>query len=58
MNKDFDIQQTDDVKDLYHTANTTSIKVDNVLFDLQGRRITGIPLRGMYIKDGKKYVKK
>jgi hypothetical protein len=30
----------------------------NTIFDLQGRRITGIPSRGVYIKGGKKYVKK
>ena len=30
----------------------------NTIFDLQGRRILGTPSRGVYIKDGKKYVKK
>ena len=27
------------------------------LFDLQGRRIQGEPRKGMYVKDGKKYVR-
>ena len=58
MNDEFDTQQTNDIKDLYHTANAISRKISNSLFDLQGRRITGIPSRGVYIKDGKKYVKK
>jgi hypothetical protein len=32
-------------------------KTDNTLFDLQGRRISGKPAKGMYIQNGKKYVK-
>ena len=31
---------------------------DAVIFDLPGRRLTDTPLRGMYIRDGKKYVVK
>ena len=39
-------------------APSFSHSIRNALFDLQGRRITGIPSRGVYIKGGKKYVKK
>jgi len=28
-----------------------------VLFDLQGRRLNAVPARGLYVKDGRKYVK-
>jgi hypothetical protein len=31
---------------------------DAPFFDLQGRRLTDTPHRGMYIRDGKKYVVK
>ena len=30
----------------------------SALFDLQGRRLNGVPQRGMYIRDGRKYVVK
>ncbi|MBQ7662756.1 MAG: hypothetical protein IJS48_05210 [Prevotella sp.] len=39
-------------------ASSFSHSISNTLFDLQGRRITSIPSRGVYIMDGKKYVKK
>ena len=29
---------------------------NNTFFELQGRRITARPQRGLYIRDGKKYV--
>ncbi len=31
--------------------------VDNRIFDLQGRDLQGVPEAGIYIKNGKKYVK-
>ncbi len=31
--------------------------MERVIFDLQGRRLNRIPKKGLYIKDGKKYVK-
>jgi hypothetical protein len=39
-----------DVESLY--------SVPAALFDLQGRRIVGTPKRGIYVKEGKKYVVK
>ena len=41
---------------LRSTANKAS-STSTALFDLQGRRLNAVPARGMYIKDGKKYVK-
>ena len=32
------------------------MKMENV-YDLQGRRLTEVPAKGMYVKDGKKYMK-
>lgn len=39
-------------------APSFSHSISKTIFDLQGRRITSIPSRGVYIMDGKKYVKK
>jgi hypothetical protein len=30
---------------------------EKLLFDLQGRRMNGIPQKGVYIQNGRKYVK-
>ena len=42
-----------------HIKNLTpaNYKGEGSIFDLQGRRLSRIPEKGMYIKDGKKYVK-
>ena len=37
---------------IHHTATQAP-----VLFDLQGRRLNAVPTRGLYVKDGRKYVK-
>ena len=40
------------------TVSTTAPAQRNPsLFDLQGRRLTAVPTRGLYVKDGRKYVK-
>ena len=56
---------TDDESVLYRSDDDTS-SIHNVessshtgtCFDLQGRRLNGVPQRGMYIRDGRKYVVK
>ena len=40
---------------LYSSTNQDAI---DIIFDLQGRRLTARPQRGLYIRDGKKYVVK
>ena len=35
---------------------TTSLSQPPALYDLQGRRVSGSPQRGIYIRDGRKYV--
>jgi hypothetical protein len=35
----------------------TNDKVDNRIFDLQGRELKSVPENGIYIQNGKKYVK-
>jgi hypothetical protein len=35
----------------------TLSKGEGVIYDLQGRRLSGKPARGIYIEDGKKKVK-
>jgi len=32
-------------------------KREEAIFDLQGRRLNAVPAKGLYIRDGKKYVK-
>ena len=40
------------------TSTTTHQKANFPVFDLQGRRLNGVPQRGIYIRDGRKYVVK
>ena len=43
-----------------HIADVSATKRTfgkSAVFDLQGRRLNAVPTRGMYIKDGRKYVK-
>lgn len=47
---------TDTLNDLRSIINKTPSNPSS-LFDLQGRRLTAVPARGLYIKDGRKYVK-
>ena len=39
------------------TTNTTNSRTDNALYDLMGRRLNGVPAKGIYIQNGKKYVR-
>jgi hypothetical protein len=39
-------------------ANLNKVEDVHVIYDLQGRRLTATPQRGVYIRDGKKYVVK
>ena len=43
--------------DVITNPNGAMLKANNLLFDLQGRRINGEPKRGLYIRDGKKVIK-
>ena len=36
---------------------STDKNVDNRIFDLQGRELQSVPEHGIYIQNGKKYVK-
>jgi hypothetical protein len=47
---------TDTLNDLRSIINKTPSNPSS-LFDLQGRRLNAVPARGLYIKDGRKYVK-
>ena len=38
-------------------STITSDKADNRIFDLQGRELKSVPETGIYIQNGKKYVK-
>ncbi len=38
-------------------ANASAVKTVGVIHDLQGRRLASPPDKGVYILDGKKYVK-
>lgn len=57
FNKDFDTQQISEVEQVRHTPTTSSKRKDSPLYDLQGRRINGQPAKGMYIQNGRKFVK-
>ena len=35
---------------------TLSIEADGTIYDLSGRRVAGQPVKGIYMKNGKKYV--
>jgi hypothetical protein len=48
------VDYSDDITTPYAPQHTTPVRG---LFDLQGRRLNAVPTRGMYIKDGRKYVK-
>ena len=37
-------------------VSTFSEKTSSALYDLQGRRLTGMPQRGLYIQNGRKYI--
>ena len=39
------------------TTNTTNCRTDNAIYDLMGRRLNGVPAKGIYIQNGKKYVR-
>ena len=39
------------------TTNTTNSRTDNAIYDLMGRRLNGVPAKGIYIQNGKKYVR-
>lgn len=48
--------------DMESISSVESVAADNTdrhegLYDLQGRRLSGEPTKGMYIKDGRKYAK-
>lgn len=49
------IHQTSSVR---NTNKAESVFNCQLLFDLQGRRINGVPSHGIYIRNGKKFVKK
>lgn len=52
------LYETDDfsaITGLSSPKQTTSIHSSSV-YDLQGRRLQGVPQRGLYVKDGKKHV--
>ena len=38
------------------TSNALTPVASNAVFDLSGRRLKGVPVRGLYIKNGKKYM--
>ena len=38
-------------------ASMTAAEPTTPIFDLQGRRLSGKPEKGVYIQDGKKFVK-
>ena len=60
---DFELVQNRDVPMLKITKNITGINTvisdnaDNRIFDLQGRQLMSAPEHGIYIQNGKKYVK-
>ncbi|MBQ2001680.1 MAG: hypothetical protein II240_00070, partial [Bacteroidaceae bacterium] len=35
----------------------TDRRTDNAIYDLMGRRLNGVPAKGIYIQNGKKYVR-
>ena len=54
------IYNRDDVSDKTNSIISRKLfhsQGEGAIFDLQGRRLSRIPEKGMYIKDGKKYVK-
>ena len=38
-------------------TNITDRRTDNAIYDLMGRRLNGVPAKGIYIQNGKKYVR-
>ncbi|MBR5639030.1 MAG: hypothetical protein IKW83_04625 [Muribaculaceae bacterium] len=48
---------TDEVPQTAISTISTDTNVDNRIFDLQGRELQSVPEHGIYIQNGKKYVK-
>ena len=50
-------------RDPVHTSiekvedNSDGVRTDNAIYDLMGRRLNGVPAKGFYIQNGKKYVR-